>query len=174
MALDWAHTAQGCQPHRQSYNPLDLRGKGETWLTEDNLAKNCGSRNEENEPQLGHHPEAGQWQKGVDELHCCLTCQQAWQIVMMMLLSRHVTSFTKRHKKSRKWCRFGGHTHLHSLADAKRLLPCPEKKEENCGLCLHLHICIAGSGPSNFLLAQLFFFSGLHCRKWGLIASGCS
>ena len=25
-----------------------------------NLAKNCGSRNEEDEPQLGHHPEAGQ------------------------------------------------------------------------------------------------------------------
>ena len=41
-------------------NPLDPRGKAEAWSTEDYLAKNCGSENEEDEPQLGHHPEACQ------------------------------------------------------------------------------------------------------------------
>ena len=46
-------------------------------LTEDNLAKNCGSGNEEHEPQLGHHPEAGQWQTWVEELRCCPICQLA-------------------------------------------------------------------------------------------------
>ena len=29
------------------------------------------------EPQLGHHPEAGQWQTGVEELHCCPISQLA-------------------------------------------------------------------------------------------------
>ena len=53
MALDWARAAQGCQLHHQSCTPLDPRGKEEAWLTEDNLAKNCGSRNEEDEPQHG-------------------------------------------------------------------------------------------------------------------------
>ena len=38
------------------------------WSSEDNLGKNCGGRNEEDEPQLGHHPEAGQGQTGVEEL----------------------------------------------------------------------------------------------------------
>ena len=47
MALDWARAAQGCQLHHQSCNPLDPRGKAEAWLTEDNLAKKCGSGNEE-------------------------------------------------------------------------------------------------------------------------------
>ena len=60
MALDWVHAAQGCQLHHLSCNPLDPRGKAEAWSSEDNLAKNCGTRNEEHEPQLGHHPEAGQ------------------------------------------------------------------------------------------------------------------
>ena len=41
-------------------NPLDLRGKAEAWSAEDNLVKNYGSGNEDHEPQLGHHPEAGQ------------------------------------------------------------------------------------------------------------------
>ena len=27
--------------------------------------------NEKHEPQLGHHPEAGQWLTGVEKLHCC-------------------------------------------------------------------------------------------------------
>ena len=36
------------------------------------------------EPQLGHHPEAGQWQRGVEELRCCPIRQQAWWVVMMM------------------------------------------------------------------------------------------
>ena len=30
------------------------RDRTEAWSTEDNLAKNCGSGNEEHEPQLGH------------------------------------------------------------------------------------------------------------------------
>ena len=47
MALDWAHAAQGCQLHHQSFNPPDPRGKAEAWSTEDNLAKDCGSRNKE-------------------------------------------------------------------------------------------------------------------------------
>ena len=46
-----------CQLHYQSCNPLDPRGKAEAWSTEDNLAKNCRSGNED-EPQLGRHPEA--------------------------------------------------------------------------------------------------------------------
>ena len=41
-------------------NPLDPREKAEAWLTEDNLAENLGSENEEHKPELGHHPEAGQ------------------------------------------------------------------------------------------------------------------
>ena len=57
--LDWTRAAQWCQLHHQSCNPLDPRGKAKAWSTEDNLAKNCGSGNEEHEPQLGHHPEAG-------------------------------------------------------------------------------------------------------------------
>ena len=60
MTLDWACAAQECQLHHQSYNPLDPRPKAEAWLTEDNLAKNCGSGNEEDEPQLGYHPETSQ------------------------------------------------------------------------------------------------------------------
>ena len=71
MALDWARAAQGCQLHHQSCNPLDPIGKAETRSTEDNLAKNCGSGTEEHEPQLGHHPEAGQCRTGVAELRCC-------------------------------------------------------------------------------------------------------
>ena len=47
---------------------MDPRGKAEAWSTEDNLAKNYGSRNKEHELQLGHHPEAGQRQTGVEEL----------------------------------------------------------------------------------------------------------
>ena len=43
-----------------SHNPLDPRGYGEAWSTEDNLEKNCGNGGEEHEPQLGRHPEAGQ------------------------------------------------------------------------------------------------------------------
>ena len=39
MALDWVRSAQGCQLHHQSCNPLDPRGKAEAWSTEDNLAK---------------------------------------------------------------------------------------------------------------------------------------
>ena len=39
--------------------------------SEDSLAKNYGSGNEEHEPQLGHHPEAGQRQTEVGELRCC-------------------------------------------------------------------------------------------------------
>ena len=68
MALCWARAAQGCQLHHQSCNPLDPRGKLEAWSTEDNLEKNCGSGNEENEPQVGHQSEAGQRQTGVEEL----------------------------------------------------------------------------------------------------------
>ena len=30
------------------------------YSAEDNMAKNCGIGNEKDEPQLGHHPEAGQ------------------------------------------------------------------------------------------------------------------
>ena len=60
MVLDWARAAQGCQLHHQGCNPLDPRGKAEAWSTKDNLAKNCGSGNEEHEPQLRNHPEAGQ------------------------------------------------------------------------------------------------------------------
>ena len=71
MALDWAHVAQGCQLHHQSSNPLDPRGKAEALSTEDNLAKNCGSGNGENEPELEHHPEACQRQKAVEALCCC-------------------------------------------------------------------------------------------------------
>ena len=60
MALDWASAGQGCQSHHQSCNPLDPGGRGgegaEAWSTEDNLAKNCASGNEEHEPQVGHHP----------------------------------------------------------------------------------------------------------------------
>ena len=53
MALSWARAVQGCQLHHQSCNPLDPRGKAEAWSTKDNLAKNCGSGNEEHESQLG-------------------------------------------------------------------------------------------------------------------------
>ena len=60
MALDSARAAQGGQFHHQSCNPLDPRGKAEVWLTEDSLVKNRGSGNEEDKPQLGHNPEAGQ------------------------------------------------------------------------------------------------------------------
>ena len=86
MTLDWARDAQGCQLHHQSCNPLDARGKAEVWSTEDNLATNCESRNEELEPQPGHHPEAGQWQTGVEELRCCPVRQLAWRVVMMMMM----------------------------------------------------------------------------------------
>ena len=61
-------------------------GKAEAWLTEDNLVKNCGSGNEEDESQLGHQPEAGQWQTGLEELLCCPICQLARRIVMMMMM----------------------------------------------------------------------------------------
>ena len=60
MALDLARAARGCQLHHQSCNPLDPKGEEEALSTEDNLVKNCGSENEAHEPQLGHHPEAGQ------------------------------------------------------------------------------------------------------------------
>ena len=60
MVLDWAGAVQGCQLHHQSCNPVDLRGKVEAWSTEENPVENCGGRNEEHEPHLGHHPEAGQ------------------------------------------------------------------------------------------------------------------
>ena len=82
MALDWALAAEGCQLCHQSCNPLDPRGKVEVWSTEDNLAKNCGSKNEEYEWQLGHYPEAGQWQTGLEELRCCPIRQLMWQVVM--------------------------------------------------------------------------------------------
>ena len=36
--------------------------EGRSMSTKDNLAENCGSRNKE--PQLGHNPEAGQWDRG--------------------------------------------------------------------------------------------------------------
>ena len=39
--------------HHQSCNPLDPRGKAEEWSTEDNLANNCGSGNEELETTAG-------------------------------------------------------------------------------------------------------------------------
>ena len=55
-------------PKLQSTGP---RGKVEAWSTEDYLAKNCGRGPEEHEPQLGHHPEAGQCRTGVAELCCC-------------------------------------------------------------------------------------------------------
>ena len=54
------HVLRKMPIHHQSCNPLETRGKAEVWSTEDNLVKNCGSRNEEDELQLGHHPEAGQ------------------------------------------------------------------------------------------------------------------
>ena len=60
MALSWACVVQGCRLHHKSCSSLDPVGKAEVWLTEDNLAKNSGSGNEEDTPQLGHHPEAGQ------------------------------------------------------------------------------------------------------------------
>ena len=81
IALDWARVAQGCQLHHQSCNPLNPRGKAEAWSTEDNLVKNCGSRNEKEEPQRGHHPKAGQWQTGVEKLCCCPIHQLAWWVV---------------------------------------------------------------------------------------------
>ena len=77
MALDWARPAQGCQLHHQICNPLDPRGKAEARSTEDKLAKNCGSGNEELEAQLGHHPEVGQRQTWVEELRCCTMGQLA-------------------------------------------------------------------------------------------------
>ena len=89
MALDWARAAQGCRLHHQSYNPLGPRGKAEAWSTEDKLTKNFESRNEEDDTQLGHHPEAGQWQTEVKELRCCPICQLAWQIVMIMMNHLH-------------------------------------------------------------------------------------
>ena len=56
----WGKTTEVFRAN-QSCNPLDPRGKAaKVWLTEGNLAKNCGSRNEEDEPQLGRHPMAGQ------------------------------------------------------------------------------------------------------------------
>ena len=82
MVLDWARAVQGCQLRHQSCDPLYPRGKAEAWSTEDNLAKNCGSRTEEHEPQLRHHPEAGQWQIGAEELCCCPLCQLSWRVVM--------------------------------------------------------------------------------------------
>ena len=85
QAMHLCCAAQGCLFHHQSCNPLDPRGKAEAWLTKDILVKNCGSGNEEDEPQLGHHPEAGQWQTGVEELRCCLIRQLAWWVVMMMM-----------------------------------------------------------------------------------------
>ena len=33
------------------------------------------------EQQLGHHPKAGQWQTGVEELCCCPICKLAWWVV---------------------------------------------------------------------------------------------
>ena len=89
-----ARAAQACQLHHQSCNPKDLRRKAEAWSTEGNLAKNCGSGNEEQEPQLGHHPEAGQWQTGVEELRCCPIHQLAWRVVMMMIDQTAVLSWS--------------------------------------------------------------------------------
>ena len=34
----------------------------------------------EDEQQPGQHPEAGQWQTGMDELRCCPICQLAWWV----------------------------------------------------------------------------------------------
>ena len=66
---------------------LEPRVKAEAWSTEDNLAKNCRSGTEEHEPQLGYHPEAGQWQTGVEELRCRLIRQLAWRVVIKIRLS---------------------------------------------------------------------------------------
>ena len=73
---------KGCQLHHQSCNPLDPRGKAEAWWTEDNRVKNYGSGNEEHERELGHHPEAGQWHTGVEELRCWTVRQLAWWVIM--------------------------------------------------------------------------------------------
>ena len=64
MLLDWAHAVQGCQLHHQSCSPLDLRGQAEAWSTKDNLVKNCGSGNEEDERQLWNHSELASDSKG--------------------------------------------------------------------------------------------------------------
>ena len=93
MTLDWACAAQGWQLHHKLCNPLDPRGKEEAWSTEDNLEKNCGSRNGEHEPQLDHHPEAGQRQAGVEELRCWPIRQLVWWVVMMMLMMITMTSW---------------------------------------------------------------------------------
>ena len=102
MALDWAYAVQWCQLHHQSCNPLDPRVKVEALSTEDDLSKNCGSRNE---AQLGLHPEAGQWQTGVEGLHCCRIGPQAWQIVMMMVIKMKIllclAAFIQHQKKNR-------------------------------------------------------------------------
>ena len=59
LALHWARAAQGCQLCHQSCSALDSKGKAEEWSTKDNLAKASGSGNEDHEPHLGYHPDAG-------------------------------------------------------------------------------------------------------------------
>ena len=48
-----------------------------------------GSGNDEHEPQLGRHPEAGQWQTGVEELCCCCIRQLAWRVVTNEWITYH-------------------------------------------------------------------------------------
>ena len=64
-------------------------------VSKDNLGKNCGSGNEEHEPQMGHHPEVGQWQTGVEELCCCPILQLVWRVVMKWWILRSTSPNTK-------------------------------------------------------------------------------
>ena len=52
-----------------------------------------GSGNEEDELQLGHHPGAGQWQTGVEDLRCCPIRQLAWWVAVSYT---HLTLPTRR------------------------------------------------------------------------------
>ena len=44
-----------------------------------------GSGNEDDEPRLGHHAEAGQRQTEVEELRCCPLCRLAGRVVTIMI-----------------------------------------------------------------------------------------
>ena len=132
MALDWARAAQRCQLHHQSCNPLDPRRKAEAWSTEGNLAKNCGNGNEEDEPHPGHHPEAGQWQAGLEELRCYPIRQLAWRAMMMMMKG-----------SLQRICQDHDLFHcIHCKVTACPYVACAMKMSRCCCLFLFLTVCM--------------------------------
>ena len=92
---------------------------------------------------------------------------------LLYLLTRCAALFMERLKKRRKWHSLGGHSHLHSAANAKILLPGPQKSPQKIFLWFvfaYLH----SRKQSLFLTWSTFFFFFLQivfafadCRKQG-------